>query len=335
MNNSFSVDNSKCMVDLHLHLDGAISIKSAKQLANMQNIQIPKTDEELLSIMQVSNDCKDLNEFLEKFAFPCSLMQTKEGICLATKNLLNELKEQGVMYAEIRLAPQLLTEKGLTQEEVVGSAIEGMQCDGIDSNLILCCMRGNNNYIQNVETINVAEKFLNKGVVAIDLAGAEAIFSTENFKNIFALATSKGIPFTIHAGEADGVNSIKKALEYGAVRIGHGVRAIEDEEFLNILAMKQIPLELCLTSNINTAIFKNINDWPLKKLMDSGIYITINTDDPAIEGTSIKKEYNKIIENFGIGKLDVKQFLINSVNASFATKELKRKLINKINQEFE
>lgn len=329
----FSVDNLKCMIDLHLHLDGAISLESAKQLAKLQNIEISKSDEELLKVMRVSSDCKDLNEFLQKFAFPCSLIQTKIGIKNAFINLLNELKEQGLMYAEIRFAPQLSTDKGLTQDEVVATAIDGMKSVDIDSNLILCCMRGNDNHDKNVETINVAEKYLGDRVVAVDLAGAEAIYDTSDYKDIFELATKNGIPYIIHAGEAAGPESIKKAIEFGALRIGHGVRAIEDENVLKELADKKIPLEMCLTSNMNTAIFKNIIDWPLKNFMDIGINITINTDDPAIEGTTIKDEYNKLIKNFNIEKNEVKKFLLNAVNASFANAELKRKLIANIEKE--
>ncbi len=331
-NNSFNLNNLNCMVDLHLHLDGAISVRSARMLARLQEIEIPERDEDLSALLTVPDTCRDLNEFLQKFIFTCSLLQTRKSIRMAVKNLLAELKEEGVMYAEIRFAPQLLTEKGLTQEEAVAAAIDGMQESDIDASLVLCCMRGAYNQDQNAETVNVAEKFLGKGVVAVDLAGAEALFKTGLFEDVLSLAASKGIPFTIHAGEAAGPDSVRKAIELGAVRIGHGIRAMEDDDLFADIVKKQIPLELCPTSNIKTAMFKGINEWPMRKLMDAGAYITINTDDPAIEGTSIKNEFKKLIEYHNIRQADIKQFLLNSVNASFAADELKQKMRKKIEE---
>lgn len=322
------------MIDLHCHLDGAISIGSARQLAKMQGIEIPESNEELLKIMRVSEDCSSLNEFLEKFDFPCSLLQTENGVREAFANLLRELKEQGLIYAEIRFAPQLSTDKGLTQDEVVAAAIEGMKTVELDSGLILCCMRGNDTHDRNIETVNVAEKYLGKGVVAVDLAGAEALFPTEDYVDVFALAREKNIPVTIHAGEAEGPESVRKALELGAARIGHGVRSLEDEELVRMLSERQIPLELCPTSNVNTAIVRCIADWPLPELMDAGLYVTINTDDPSIEGISLKEEYNKLILNFGLNAGQVKKLLINSANAAFASDGVKKKLIDRITAAF-
>lgn len=329
-----NVNDLNCMIDLHCHLDGAISIESAKQLAKMQDIDIPDSDEELLKIMRVDENCSSLNEFLEKFDFPVSLIQTEEGVRQAFTNLMTELKDQGLIYVEIRFAPQLSTDQGLTQEEVVEAALEGMKAVELDSGLILCCMRGNDKRDMNIETINVAEKYYGKGVVAVDLAGAEASFPTENFKDVFELAQDKNLPITIHAGEAAGPESVRAAIDMGADRIGHGVRSLEDEDIDKELAEKQIPLELCPTSNVNTAIVKHISEWPLQELLDSGMYITINSDNPSIQGITIKDEYNKLIENFGINADQIRQLLINSANAAFASEELKQKLIDKINASF-
>ncbi len=328
-----NVNDLNCMIDLHCHLDGAISIESARQLAIMQGIELPESDEELLKIMRVSENCSSLNEFLEKFAFPCSLLQTEDGVRAAFTNLLTELREQGLIYAEIRFAPQLSTDKGLTQDEVVAAALGGMKAVPVESGLILCCMRGNNHQ-RNVETIHVAEKYLGKGVVAVDLAGAEALFPTDDYADIFALAREKGIPITIHAGEAEGPESVRKALELGAARIGHGVRSLEDDELVKELCEKQIPLELCPTSNVNTATVRRLADWPLRKLLDAGLYVTINTDDPSIEGTTIKEEFNKLIENFGLSAGQIKKLLINSANASFAGDDVKQKLVDGIEASF-
>lgn len=323
-----------CMTDLHLHLDGAISMESARQLAAMQGIQIPEKDEELRALMTVSEDCKDLNEFLEKFAFPCSLIQTKEGLEDAAYNLCRELKEHGVMYAEIRFAPQKSCDRGMTQREAIEAALAGMERSGLLCGLILCCMRGQDNRAENMETVDLCGEYLGKGVCALDLAGAEALFPTPDFEDVFAYARSKGIPFTIHAGEAAGPESVKTALNFGAARIGHGVRASEDEDLMKRLAAEKVPLELCPTSNLNTAIYADLSQYPLRTFLQKGIIVTVNTDDPSIEGTTIKREYQLLIDQFDLSWEEVRQLLVNSVEASFAPKELQARLLKKIEQEF-
>lgn len=331
----FAIEKVQNMIDLHIHLDGSISVESAKQLAQMQNIPIPQSDEELTSKLRVPDSCHDLNEFLEKFDFPCSLIQTKEGLTCAVKNLLNELEKENVVYTEIRFAPQKSCDKGLTQEQAVEAAIEGAKDSPVKCKFILCCMRGNDTHSQNLETIDVAAKYIDKGVCAIDLAGAEAIFPTKEYDYMFNYAKSKDVPYTIHVGEADGTSSIKAGIALGCSRIGHGVMASFDDDLMNELAEKQIPLELCPTSNINTAVFKDYSEYPLRKFLDSGVYVTINTDDPSISGTSIKKEYKTLIDTFHLNKDDVKKLLLNSARAAFIEDKEKNELINAINAEFD
>lgn len=318
---------------MHLHADGAISPENARALAELQNIEIPESEEELLNLLRVSDDCKDLNEFLEKFDFPCSLLMTYEGVKMAFANLTQELKDQGVMYAELRYAPQLCTAEGFDQDAVVKASIEGINSvDGIDTQLILCCMRGADDAL-NIENIDVAKKYLGQGVCAVDLAGAEGLFPTEDYKEVFAHATEIGVPFVLHAGEADGPKSVYDAIEMGAVRIGHGIRSAEDSELVKLIAEKQIPLEYCPTSNVKTGIFNSIEEAPYKELVDAGVLFTINTDDPSVEGTTIKEEYKALIEAFDLTKQDVKQLLINAVKVSFADDATKTKMLEKI--EFE
>ncbi len=312
-------------IDLHLHLDGAISLTSARQLAQMQGITIPDTDEELKTLMQVSDDCKDLNEFLEKFAFPCSLIQTPEGLRTATYNLCEELRGQGLIYAEIRFAPSKSCDKGMTQEDAVKAAIEGMRQSSFRANLILCCMRGDD-YATNAETIRLTKKYLGQGVCAADLAGAEALFPNADYADVFALARQEGVPYTLHSGEADGPASVWKAIEMGAQRIGHGTRSIEDPQLMDYLAKHQLPLAQCPTSNVQTCIAPSIDQLPIRKFLDAGIMFTINTDDPSIEGTTLQKEWEKVIQAFGLTKAEVRRLMLNSVTASFASPELKQEL---------
>ena len=315
------------LVDLHLHLDGSLSLDSVKELMKLQGIENNYTDDELLEKLRVSKDCRDLNEYLKKFDFPLTLLQTKEALSTAVYNLLEELKSQGLIYAEIRFAPQLHTKKGLSQEQVVKAVVEGMQKSYLDANLILCCMRGKNNRAENKETVHVAEKFLNNGVAAIDLAGAEGLYPTAKFGYIFEIASRKKIPFTIHAGEASDYNSVEEAVGFGAVRIGHGVSSVKDKKLLKKLADSGIALELCPTSNLNTNIFANINQYPIKEFIDAGVTVTINTDNMMVSNTNLKRELTIIADAFGFDEKAIRKFEINAVKNSFADDKLKKKLL--------
>ena len=328
---SEELKNMSNLVELHLHLDGALSINNCRKLAAIQNIDIPADDNVLSEMLMVSPDCHDLNEFLTKFDFSGRLLQTVEGIKNAVINLQEELLEQGIIYAEIRFAPQLHLNNGLSQDEVVASAIEGLNSSSLRSNLILCCMRNNNNHEENMETVRIAKKYLGKGVCAIDLAGAEGLYPTKDFEDIFNYANELGVPFTIHAGEADGPSSVYDAIRFGAKRIGHGVRSSEDKDLVKIIADKCITLEICPTSNICTSIYDKISDMPIKYFMDNGINITINTDDPTVCNTNLKDELILIADAFNLNYNDIIKLQLNAINASFANIDVKEEIINIIN----
>jgi adenosine deaminase len=269
---------------------------------------------------------------LEKFDFPLSLLQTKEAIEEATYLLCRELILEDCIYAEIRFAPQLHTSKGISQEEAVVAAIKGFKRSEMLGGLILCCMRQDGNENENFATVEVAKRFLGNGVLALDLAGNEAGFSTANFSKLFETARNLGIPFTIHAGEADGAQSVKKAIELGASRIGHGVRSIEDEEVIALLADRKIPLELCPTSNINTAIFSSIEEYPIRYLMERGVVVTVNSDNRSVSATSSKREVDILKHTFDLDEDVEIQLLLNSVSAAFCDQSTKNKLRSKINK---
>ncbi|MBO4245425.1 MAG: adenosine deaminase [Bacilli bacterium] len=315
------------LVELHLHLDGALSINNCRKLAKLQNIDITQDDNELGKMLMVPDDCHDLNEFLTKFEFPLTLLQTKEGIKESIINLQEELLEQGVIYAEIRFAPQLHLNKGLNQDEVVAAAIEGLNASKLRSNLILCCMRGNDNHDANMETVRIAKKYLGQGVCAIDLAGAEGLFPTKIFEDIFKYARELNIPFTIHAGEADGPSSVSDAIRFGAKRIGHGVRAYEDSYIVNLIKDLDITLEVCPTSNLCTCIYNQISEMPIKYFMDNGIKITINTDDPTVCNTKLKDELKLVANAFNLTYEDIIELEKNAINASFANSEVKLEVL--------
>ena len=318
------------IVDLHLHLDGSLSAKAIIEVAKKEGIKLPSENEdELNKYLMVPENCQSLNEYLERFALPNLVLQTEYGLETCTLDLLKRLADDGLKYVEIRMAPQLSTDKGLTQEKVVEilvKTLEKAKNFGILSNLILCMMRGSNTKETNLETIHVAKKFLGRGVVAMDLAGAEGLFPNETFDKEFELIKKLGIPLTIHAGEADGANSVQSALGYGATRIGHGIHSTENEKVLNELKKKNIFLEVCPKSNLDTKTISKYEDLPLKEFINHGIKVTINTDDMTVSNTTLKQEYETLVK-MGFKEKDLKQFAINSIEASFADQKTKKYLL--------
>ena len=314
MNKNKFVFNQKCAIDLHLHLDGSVSLKSARELSKIEGVFLPSSDEELEKLLSVGKNCRDLNEYLEKFTLPVSLLQSEKSLEKCAFNLCRELFEQGFIYAEIRFAPQLHLQKGLTQKQVVESVLKGVKESGFKANVILCAMRsGEDNSRENLETASLVKQFLNKGVCALDLAGAESLFPNEKYSYLFEKAREYGIPFTIHSGEALGAESVEKALEFGAKRIGHGVRSVESEKTLQILKDKKIPLEICPTSNLNTKMFNNYSEIPLEKLIDSGVIVTVNSDNMTVSGTNARKDMQHLIESHNLSKDQVRELILNSV----------------------
>ena len=243
------------LIDLHLHLDGSLSPEIIIEIAKEEKLKLPSYEpNELRKYLEVPENCQSLNEYLTRFDIPNLVLQTKNGLRKCLLDLLKREANDGLKYVEIRMAPQLSTAKGLSQEEVVQELIkakeEAQKLYGIKSNLILCLMRGNNNNVANLETVKIASKYLHRGVVALDLAGAEALFPNEMFADMFLLANNLEIPFTLHAGEAAGADSVRSAISYGAKRIGHGINSIHDEQLMKYLADEKIPLEICAQNQI-------------------------------------------------------------------------------------
>lgn len=301
--------NRKGLTDLHLHLDGSLSPKIVLKLARMCDVQLPaETEEELEKYLSVDIHCESLNDYLKCFDLPLLVLQKSEAMELAAYDLGKRLEEQGISYAEVRFAPQLHKQKKMSQKDAVEAVIRGfdkvMEDREIQLRVILCCMRGDkaegNVLKENLETIRLAKEYLGKGVVAVDLAGAEALFPTCDFAEEFTLARKLGVPFTIHAGEAKGPESIWKALEFGASRIGHGTRAIEDENLMEELARRKIPLEMCPTSNLQTKAVKSIDEYPLREYLKRGMIVTVNTDNMTVSGTTIEKEYEFLKEQYAL-----------------------------------
>lgn len=305
-------------VELHIHLDGSIRPSTAAYLLN-------KSIEDVSNNMIASDKCEDLNEYLTKFDYPEKILQTKENLERVAYELALDLKKDNVIYAEIRFAPLKHIKEGLTLDSVVDSVLDGLSRVNIKTNLILCMMR-NDTYSDNLKVIELASKYLNKGVGGIDLAGAEALYKTSSFKELFVMAKKYNIPFTIHSGEADGYDSILAAINFGATRIGHGIRTIEYDDLINLIIDNNILLEVCPTSNVQTNAVDKYTDHPIKKLIDKGVNVSINTDNRTVSNISLNLEYKKLQESFGFTKELFIKTNLNAIEHAFVSLDEKAKL---------
>lgn len=328
------------ITDLHLHLDGSLSPEVILELARSQSISLPAdTGKGLLSCISAPADCENLNDYLKCFELPLRVLQTEEGLTLAARRLAEELADRGIWYAEIRYAPQLHTSEGMSQEDSVLSVLNGVNMavkmadkkgENIRIQIILCCMRGAENIEANLETVHVAEKYLGRGVAALDLAGAEGIFPTSDYREVFLLAGKLHVPFTIHAGEAAGPESIWKALEFGASRIGHGVRAAEDRELVKELKRRKIPLEMCPTSNRQTKAVKDFSGYPLRSYLEQGLMVTVNSDNMTVSNTWAGAEYDFLRRQCGLTREEAERLSLNGAEAAFLPDQAKTELRKRI-----
>ena len=330
-------------IEIHIHLDGSlrpetvlqwiINEEDYKALGYNNEESLLKADKNKLlnkikNALMVKKDCRDLNEYLQKFDLPCRELQIETHITQATYELFEDLAKQNIIYAEVRFAPSKHRENGLDYDKIVEAAIKGMNLAkekyNIGGSLILCVMRGDN-LEDNLETIKVAKRFLEKGVSAVDLAGAEALFPTSDYENVFKEASNLKIPFTIHAGEAAGADSIKKALDFGTKRIGHGVRCLEDLNLVDYLIKNKIILEVCPISNIQTRATGE--NHPIEELYRKGLKVTVNCDNNTVSNTDIINEYSWILEHTKLDINDLKQMNINAVNGLFNISEKEKEQI--------
>ena len=310
-------------VELHVHLDGSVRIKTIAELASI-------SEEEAQIRSVASSDCCDLTEYLTYFDLPCAIMQTKENLERIAKELGEDLVQDSVIYAEVRFFPFAHTKNGLSPKEVIEAVLKGFGQVDIPIKLILCMMR-HESLETNTKIIRLAKEFLNHGVVAIDLAGDESKYETASFLPLFELAKDLKVPFTVHAGESASYESIKSAVEMGATRIGHGVRALESKEVMALLKEKNILLEMCPTSNIQTKVIQNIKDYPLWNFYQLGIPVSINTDNRTVSFTNLKKEYALLTQEAPITLKDFCEMNKMAIRKSFLSEEEKKLLIYKVN----
>ena len=324
-------------VDLHLHLDGSFRVETMYELAQERNIALPGETLQGYSEWMIKHaNAQDVNDYLQMFDPPTQVLQDKESLIRITKELIDDIASQGLRYAEIRFAPQLHTHKSLSQADAIEAVLEGKRLGELNNptikiGIITCMMCIGNekvNWNENMETIESCCKYLGKGVVALDLAGAEGIVPLSNFSPLFSKAKQLNIPIICHAGDSQGPDTVKDALDFGVSRIGHGHHIFLDKGLCKRAVDNHVALEICPTSNIQCKTEPSFEKHPAKELFDMGIPVTINTDNMVMARTTIDGEYEHCINEMGFTYNDLIKMNIYSFEKSFAPADYKKEMID-------
>ena len=334
---------------LHDHLDGGLRPETIIEIAQQIGYKKLPTDDpkQLADWFEESCNSHSLVRYLETFSHTIAVMQSKEAIIRVSRECAIDLARDGVVYAEVRGAPELFTEQGLTLDQVVEATLEGFkqgmaeaahEGNKIRVESLLCGMRQNN---RSQEAAAAVVKYRNKGVVGFDIAGPEDGFPPTNQLETFEYLRKENAHFTIHAGEAYGLPSIWEAIQIcGAERLGHGVRIIDDIDFsgdkpkLGPLASyvrdRRIPLELCPTSNLQTGAAKTYSDHPIGMLAKLRFRVTLNTDNRLMSRTSMSNEMSECVKSFGWKFADLQRVTVNALKSSFIPFEERLEIIEKV-----
>lgn len=312
-------------IELHLHLDCSLSYSVVHAIDNTIS------EEQYQKEFVAPPVCADLRDYLTRAVKGFSLMQTPAQLRLVTLDLLAQLEADQVIYAEIRFAPLLHTQQGLSSAQVV-EAVQAALQEGVGrykviARLILCTLRHFTEE-QSLETALLTRQFFGKGWVAgFDMAGDEAGFGVLAHKKAFALIKESGIPFTVHSGEAAGPGSMWEMIrELAPQRIGHGVRSIEDPALVQYLLRERIHLEVCPTSNLQTNIFSSMQGHSLGALYSTGVSLSISTDARMITPVTLSSEYHRVAEAFGWGRKEFLNCNLQALQVAFVEEEVRNML---------
>jgi adenosine deaminase len=334
---------------LHDHLDGGLRPETIIEIAQQIGYKKLPTDDpkKLADWFEESCNSHSLVRYLETFSHTIAVMQSQEAIIRVSRECAIDLARDGVVYAEVRGAPELFTEQGLSLDQVVEATLEGYkqgmaeaarEGNKIRVESLLCGMRQNN---RSQEPAAAVVKYRNKGVVGFDIAGPEDGFPPSNQLETFEYLRKENAHFTIHAGEAYGLPSIWEAIQIcGAERLGHGVRIIDDIDFsgdkpkLGPLASyvrdRRIPLELCPTSNLQTGAAKTYSEHPIGILAKLRFRVTLNTDNRLMSRTSMSNEMSECVKSFGWKFTDLQRVTVNALKSSFIPFEERLEIIEKV-----
>ena len=326
-------------VELHRHLEGAMRLATLLELARENGLRLPRDEPSLRARVQIlPHDPLTWENFLSKFDALRHFFRSPEVIARLVREAIEDLAADRIVYAEMRLTPAALAaSRGYGVEEVMDWVLEAgqdaMQASGVRVGWIASLNRH--------EPVQVAERVARaaadrrgRGVVGLDLAGNEVDFPTEPFAPLFREAAQSGLGITLHAGEwADG-GSVFRAMEsMGAMRIAHGVRAIEDPRALDMARERRVAFEVCLTSNVASGAVRSYAEHPLPKLIQAGIQVTLNSDDPSICGIRLSDEYRAAMQHFGLSADSLRGLILAAAQAAFLPDADKRRLEEQLQAE--
>ena len=335
---------------LHDHLDGGLRPQTIVELAAAVGYDgLPTTDPvELGAWFREAADSGSLVRYLETFAHTCAVMQTREALIRVAADCAEDLAEDGVVYAEVRYAPEQHLERGLTLDQVVQAVNEGFRLGEANARAkglrirvgtLITAMR---HAARSLEIAELANRYRDLGVVGFDIAGAEAGPPPTRHLDAFDYLKRENNHFTIHAGEAFGLPSIWEALQCcGADRLGHGVRIIDDiavaedgsvklGRLASYVRDKRIPLELCPTSNLQTGAADSYATHPIGLLRRLHFRVTVNTDNRLMSGTSMSDEFGHLVEAFGYTLEDMQWFTVNAMKSAFLPFDERLAMINDV-----
>jgi len=323
--------------DLHVHLDGSLRPDTMLELADGLGVSLPASNPSALAAALKVSGSRNLAEYLEKFSTTLSVMQSPGALERTAYELAEDSAAENIRYLEVRYSPALHTEKGMSLEEAVVAPLRGLARAetefGIRTGLIICGIRSFDPSVS-LDLAELAVAFKDQGVVAFDLAGAEAGNPARVHREAFQRAADHNLAITVHAGEGDGADSVAQAIhECHARRIGHGTRLMEDpalEAFVNDF---RIPLEVCLTSNVQTRVAPSFAEHPFRRYFDAGLIVTLNTDNRLLSGTTLTEEYWLAHQHLDLTWDELVEVALLGFQAGFLPYEAKVNLLEEVEEE--
>ena len=321
--------------DLHLHLDGSLRPRTVWDLAQDQGVKLPaKTPGELARKLVAGPQVKSLGDYLKTFDITLSVLQVPEALERVSYELAEDCAAENVRHMEVRYSPILHQAKGLKLPAILEPVLAGLKRAErefhMSTGVIICGMR-NISPRRSLDLAKLAVAYKDRGVVAFDLAGEEKDHPAKDHQRAFRFIADHNLASTVHAGEGFGPPSIAQALhDCGAHRIGHGTRLREDTGLLHYVNDHRVPLEVCLTSNVQTRAVKSVKDHPFRQYLDMGLRVTINTDNRTVSNTNLTKEYALAIRAFRLSPYQVKRILIGGFKSAFLPYAEKARLLRQV-----
>ena len=316
--------------ELHCHLDGSVRPQTLIDLGAEYGVSMPRADAESLRDYMVVSDARHLEDYLERFEVTLSVMQQEAALERVAYELAEDAAKEGVRYIEVRYAPILNVRQGLSLDAAVDAPLRGLaraeRDHGIVGRVIVCAIR-NMDAKMSLELAHLAAAHRSRGVVGFDLAGGERGNPAADHARAFAYARDHDLFCTCHAGEGDGAESVRQALhDCGAQRLGHATRLFEDEALVDYVGAERIPLEICLTSNVQTRVASSYEAHPFRQYFDQGLNVVLNTDNRLMSGVTLTDEYVAAAEHLDFTFDELATVALNGFDSAFLPPEDRRRL---------